>query len=123
MVKIGFLLFTATLMLVLNISCVNNNKQSLINSSVCDTSNVKYSSTVSIIMTNYCTNCHGGSFPSAGIDLEGYANIKSYVDNGQLWGTMNHNNGYSAMPKGTAKLDACTLNKLLAWIHAGAQNN
>jgi hypothetical protein len=36
---------------------------------------------------------------------------------------MNHDNGYSAMPQGTGKLDACTLNKLLAWIHAGALNN
>jgi hypothetical protein len=74
-------------------------------------------------MTNYCTNCHGGNSPSAIINLEGHTNVKTYVDNGRLWGSMNHDNGYSAMPKGTGKLDACTLNKLLAWIHAGALNN
>ena len=123
MKSILLLITTFVSIVTLSASCVNNNKQDLLNASACDTSTVKYSTTIAPIMTNYCTNCHGGSSPSAGINLEGHTNVKTYVDNGRLWGSMNHDNGYSAMPQGTGKLDACTINKLLAWIHAGALNN
>jgi len=104
-------------------SCTNNNKQDLLKSSVCDTTNIKYATTVAPLMTAYCTNCHGGGSPSAGINLEGYSNVKQYVNNESLWGSMNHSNGFKPMPQGAPKLDPCTLNKLLAWIQAGALNN
>lgn len=102
--------------------CTYRNRQDLL-AGGCDTSSATYSQTVAGIMTNYCTNCHGGSAPSAGISLEGYANVKTEVQNGRLWGTMNHDPGFKAMPQGTPKLDPCTLQKLLSWIQQGAPNN
>ena len=104
------------------VSCTYRNRQDIVNQ-VCDTSNVTYSGTVAGLMTQYCTGCHGGSGPSAGIALETYAQVKFYASNGQLWGTMNHENGFKPMPQGTPKLDACTLSKLYAWIISGAPNN
>ncbi len=103
-------------------SCTYRNKQEILNQ-VCDTSNVTYSGTVAGIMTEYCTGCHGGSSPSAGIALETYSQVKFFVSNGQLWGTMNHDNGFKPMPQGTPKLDPCTLDKVFAWIREGAPNN
>jgi hypothetical protein len=106
-----------------HVACISENKQSVLNNSICDTSAVTYTNTVRPLMTSYCISCHNSSSPSAGVNLEGYSNVKNYVDNGQLWGTMNHSNGFSPMPKGTPKLDACSLSKLLAWINKGALNN
>lgn len=104
------------------VSCTYRNRQDILNQ-VCDTSNVTYSGTVSGIMTEYCTGCHGGNSPSDGIALETYAQVKTFASSGQLWGTMNHDNGYKPMPQGTPKLDPCTLNKLYAWILKGAPND
>lgn len=113
----------AICLLLSQIGCVSEDKKTLLSSSICDTSNVKYSTTVLPIMNTYCTSCHNTASPSAGINLEGYSNVKNYVDNGQLWGSMNHSTGFSPMPKGAAKIDACKLSKLLAWINTGAPNN
>lgn len=120
----GYTLIPSALWLlsIWSTSCTYRDRQTLL-AGTCDTTMVTYSGTVSGIMTSYCTNCHGGSAPSAGISLEGYNNVKAMVISGQLWGTMNHESGFKPMPQGTPKLDACTLNKLLAWIHQGAQNN
>lgn len=108
---------------IINTSCTSTSKQALLQASGCDTSTVTYSNTISTMMTNYCTNCHGGSSPSANISLEGYVNVKSYVNSGNFWGSMNHDNGYSPMPQGASKLDDCSLSKIKAWINAGALNN
>ena len=110
-------------LLVTQISCISADKKTLLSASICDTSSVKYSTTITPILNTYCISCHSAASPSAGINLEGYNNVKNYVDNGQLWGTMNHSSGYSPMPKGATKIDACKLSQLLAWINLGAPNN
>lgn len=122
MIKYFFGFGSIILALTMN-SCNYNNAQDILSGTICDTSSVSYSSTISGYMNNYCNGCHGGASPSAGISTEGYSNVKALVVSGQLWGTMNHSVGYSPMPKGTPKLDECTLTKLKAWINAGAPNN
>ena len=52
--------------------------------------------------------------------LEGYAKLKSYVDNGKLLGSIKHSPGFSPMPKGQAKLVDCDIEKIEAWVAAGA---
>lgn len=98
-------------------SCKNNSVEALSNGTVCDTSAVKYSTTISSLMTNHCTNCHGGSSPSAGISLESHNDLLTY---GQA--SLNAmKNG--TMPQGASKLDDCSINKLAAWINQGSLNN
>lgn len=105
-------------------NCTNNNKQDILTAAGgCDTSVTTYSSTVSKIMLDYCTNCHGGSSPSAGISLESYGDVKTYTDNGKLLGSIKHTAGISPMPQGSGKLDDCTIAKLERWINNGALNN
>ncbi|MEZ4950222.1 MAG: hypothetical protein R2879_13170 [Saprospiraceae bacterium] len=90
---------------------------------VCDTSNVTYNSSVKPILQTYCYGCHAGSGFLGGIDYTNYSGVKATVDNGKLWGSVNHASGYSAMPQNGAKLSACDLQIIKTWIDAGAVDN
>ena len=89
----------------------------------CDTEGVTYSGFVQPLMAQYCIVCHQGAAASANIRLDSYGAVKTYADNGSLFGSMNHDAGFSAMPQGGAKLPNCDLSKLKAWIDAGAVDN
>ncbi len=89
----------------------------------CDTTNVTYSATISAIMSTNCNSCHSGSAPQAGIKTDNYTDLKTIADNGKLWGAVNHESGYSPMPKDRPKLSDCDLDKIRIWIDGGALNN
>ncbi len=90
----------------------------------CDSSLFTYSAAIKPIITNRCLGCHSGSAPGGGgIDLSSYINVKFRVDDGKLWGSLNHMPGYSAMPKGGQKLTDCELGQFKKWIDGGALNN
>jgi hypothetical protein len=92
----------------------------------CDLTNVTYTLTVKPILQSYCLSCHSTAAASAsggGIRLENYTDLKTYVTNGKLYGSVSHAAGYSAMPKGGGTLDNCSLIKLKKWIDDGSLNN
>jgi hypothetical protein len=92
----------------------------------CDLTNVTYTLTVKPILQSYCLSCHSNAAASAsggGIRLENYTDLKTYVTNGKLYGSVSHAAGYSAMPKGGGTLDNCSLIKLKKWIDDGSLNN
>jgi hypothetical protein len=90
----------------------------------CDTSNTTFSGTVQPALQTYgCLGCHSGAAPSGNILLNNYAAIKTYVQNGKLYGSITHSGGYSPMPQGGNKMSTCDINKIKAWIDAGALNN
>ncbi|MFI5155578.1 MAG: c-type cytochrome [Chitinophagales bacterium] len=91
--------------------------------SSCDTSNVTYSASVTVILQNYCTGCHSGSAPSGAVNLTTYAGVLAQVQNGKFWGDISHTTGYNAMPVGGTSLSDCDLNIINSWIKKGAQNN
>jgi hypothetical protein len=115
-----FLLF-ATIVLTTVFSCTYVKENAA--NTACDLTNIKYSNTVGKIMSDYCTGCHGGALPSANISLDSYDSLKKYVNNGSLIGSMKHSSSYSPMPKGSAKLDICTIDKVQKWIDNGALND
>ncbi len=92
-------------------------------SATCDTTNVNYSATIRGIISNKCQGCHSGVAASGGIDLSTHSGVKSKVDDGRLWGAVNHMAGYSAMPKNGTKLSTCELSQIKKWMDAGAPNN
>jgi hypothetical protein len=91
--------------------------------SECSTENIKFSVDVLPVINNHCKGCHNGASASGGINLDGYANIKIQVDNGNLIGAITWLSGYQRMPQGQDQLDACTLNKIKKWVDDGAQDN
>jgi hypothetical protein len=90
----------------------------------CDTTNVTYSTTITgIINSNGCLACHVGPAPSGNFTLSTYTDVKAKVDDGRLWGAINHFPGFSPMPQGGSKLTQCEIDRINAWISAGAPNN
>lgn len=90
----------------------------------CDTTAMKFSANILPVLNASCNGCHGGAAAAgAGIALDNYTAVKTYVTNGKLLNSMLQNGQASAMPKGGSKLDNCTLNKFSAWIRQGAPNN
>ena len=91
----------------------------------CDTEDMKYATNVVPILQARCYSCHGGGNTggSGGISLDNYNSLKTYADNGILKGNITHAPGFVGMPYLQAKMDDCTINKILDWINRGAQNN
>lgn len=85
---------------------------------------VSYTTNVFPILDSKCIVCHTtGANPGGGIILDTYAGLKSTVDNGSLSGAINHENGFSAMPRNQPKLEDCTLELIESWIDDGAPEN
>lgn len=94
------------------------------NPGTCDTSHVTYSTTIAgIIQSNGCLtpDCHGGNNPISGIRLTDYNSVKAMET--RLFGAINHSSGFVAMPQNSGKISQCEIDKVQAWINAGAPNN
>ena len=117
-----FLLPLAIMAFILS-SCYYH-KEDILYGTTCDTTNVTYSSTIKGLLNNYsCLGCHIGVDPPGGINLETYTNLKTMVDNGRFYGAVTHAAGFKPMPDGGSKISPCDINKIKAWIAAGAPNN
>jgi hypothetical protein len=66
-----------------------------------------------------CHNTANAGNPAIG-SFETYADAKIKVDAMRVIGAINHEEGFSEMPKNGDKLDDCTISKLTAWINDGA---
>lgn len=105
-------------------SCYYDNEEELYPQPVaCDTINVSYSQTIAPIMDASCNFCHGQSFPSGNVITDNYSDLKTIADDGRLWGSVNHESGYSPMPKDRPKLNDCDLKKIEIWLDNGALND
>ena len=92
-------------------------------SNSCDSNVFSFNGAIKPIITSKCQGCHSGSNPQGSTDLATYITIKAAVDNGKLWGSINHLAGYSPMPKNGTKLSPCELTQFQKWIAAGAPDN
>ena len=111
----GFYLFCA--------SCYYDTEEVLYPSLECQTEGITYSNTVLPILQDNCYVCHSAAVNSGNITLEGYEQVKKYVNNGQLFGAINHDNGYSPMPKNSPKMIECNIQKIKTWIDLGVLND
>jgi mono/diheme cytochrome c family protein len=90
----------------------------------CDTTAVKYATTLVPIFNRSCNSCHAGTAASGGgIKLDSYSSVLLQVTKGRLTGAISHQSGFSAMPQGNTKLPDCEISKIYAWVNAGAPNN
>jgi hypothetical protein len=93
------------------------------NTSGCDIKNVTFTKVIKPILDKNCVGCHGGTSPSANIQLADYQNVAKYAKSGSLYGSISHDPNFSKMPKGGAKLNSCDIDKVKAWIDAGYKND
>ena len=104
--------------------CYYDKSELLYPQAPCDKTVFNYSTAIVPIINAQCNSCHAGAASSGGgVPLDSYAAVKTYVDNGKLLGDVQQASGFNAMPKGSPKMDDCSINKIQAWINAGAPNN
>ena len=105
--------------------CYWENEETLYpDSGMCDTTFVSYSEDIVPILTNNCYVCHSNQNApdkTFGLALENYEDVVSY--SAVIPHVINQEKGYLAMPRNTAKLDACLINKIEAWINDGSPDN
>lgn len=89
----------------------------------CDESIFTFSGAVYPIIEKNCLGCHSGSSPSAGIPLTTYSEILPFASSGGLFGAINHEPGYVAMPYLGSKLSDCNVNQVKKWIENGIMND
>jgi len=85
----------------------------------CDSSLYTYSNQIAPIIQNNCLGCHNTN----SIKIGTYSELKTEVDNGRLWGSINHKIGFKAMPSDDTKITDCEIKKIEKWIADGAPNN
>lgn len=106
-----------TAMLLLLTGCYYDVEDELYGST-CDTLSVTYDKNIAAILSaGNCIGCHSGSAPSGGVNLSDYASVKAKALDGSLYGALNHDAPYTAMPPAGGKLDNCSLLKVKAWVH------
>lgn len=109
-------------------SCYYDNEELLYPElpSSCDTVNVTYSGNISSVISLQCLSCHSNSVASTyggGIKLEDYSDVKIYVDDGSLLGSIKFDSGFTPMPEGASKMSECKIRQFEIWINSGAINN
>ena len=125
MKNISLMLFVIVVLFSLN-SCYYDNKEDLYQYSQtepCVVASANYSNDIAQIMASECYSCHSDVDQQGNINLEGYDNVKKYVDDGSLLGSIKHTGGFSVMPPSGVKIPKCDIEKVQLWINEGAQNN
>jgi hypothetical protein len=112
------------------IACTNESKENLMpdpSGNGCDTTNITYTNYVKSVMDASCATagCHDAGTKSDGIDLSNYISARGVAlttahNTSLILGAINHNDDFKAMPENAAKLSDCTINKITAWVNAGA---
>ena len=124
---VGLVVVTA----MISTSCSSNSKEVLFANNlqpICDTVNIKYSSTIKQIIDANCVSCHSASNSGAlggGTILDDYNNLFNNLDTttGSGGGSLFININSGRMPKNQAKLSSCEIAKIGKWISEGAKNN
>lgn len=77
-------LVTSGMLIVLTIIMVRCNSAQTVPAKDVPLSDVSYETHVKPIIRGYCTTCHGGSAPSAGVNLKTYKNVRHHAEKGML---------------------------------------
>jgi len=121
MKKILFLLAIA--FMAIQTGCYYDVEEELYPDITCDTATRSYSAHIVPILQNNCYVCHSQAANLGNVTLEGYSNLKTYVNSGKLLGAIKHQQGFQAMPQGQPQLADCSIAQIEAWITDGALDN
>lgn len=116
-------IFGLVIMSLLATGCYYDNEEELYGISECETANMSYLLDIAPILALSCFPCHRNDVADGSVKLGSYSEVKIWVNNGALLGAINHESGFSPMPKVGGKLPDCTIEKIVSWIDAGAPDN
>lgn len=110
--------------LFLFFSCAKESEEAILdNYRYCTDTLVSFQNNIQPILNNDCVSCHSGSNADGNVRLDNYNDVKIYMLNGSLMGTVNHSPGFIAMPLGEEKWNECKLTTFQIWKDEGTQNN
>lgn len=112
-------------------SCVSENEEELYpppEQSNCLPDTVSFFRDIQPILQTNCLGCHNEAnhtFSGAGILLEGYDNVKAYIDaNGdRFYNSVAHIGDAEPMPYLQDRIESCSVQKIEAWYNNGYPNN
>ncbi len=84
----------------------------------CDTT-FTFSGRIQPLLNKWCVGCHAPGNAGGGYDLSTYDNIVNSIANNKLNGSIQHQSGYSEMPKNGGKLSDCDITAITKWLNAG----
>jgi hypothetical protein len=91
--------------------------------SSCDSTDVRYSTTVRTIIDANCRTCHSGTSPVGHHDLTQFAVLRARALDGTLVAAITHTGPRPMPPTLSAKLNDCDIAKIRKWVVAGAPQN
>ena len=106
--------------------CYYDNEEDLfqyVQQQECAVTAATYTTDIIPLLVTHCNRCHRNDRQDGNVNLEGYNNVKRYADDGSLYGTTNHDAGYSIMPTNGVKIPFCEIEKMRLWIDNGAKND
>ena len=89
----------------------------------CETDSISFLEDIASIVKDACYGCHNQHIREGGVELLDYEDIQTAALNGSLYGTVVAEPGYVRMPYGSIPLSACSIEKIRAWVEAGAPDN
>lgn len=104
-------------------ACSYDSNEELFKDISCKTEAVSYLQDVLPILETNCMLCHSSAVAEAGIILEGYSNLKFWIDSGRIQGSIKQESGFSPMPPGGIQLNDCEIEKIISWVEQGALEN
>lgn len=80
-----------------------------------------YTTEVKPLLDMHCatSGCHNASSKADGKDFSTYSSSKSLAGNNNFLGSIEHLNGYTAMPKGASKLSDTDIKTIACWVQNG----
>lgn len=102
--------------------CTSKNAEELYPNSICDTTNVKYSTTIVQIINTNCIGCHSGDLANGNpqVRLDSYTGVKTVIDNSRLYNAIT---GATKQMPPSGRLPDCPINQIKAWINLSSPNN
>lgn len=89
----------------------------------CNPEASSFSADIFPFLQNSCIGCHNTTRADGNVILEDYQDVKVYVDNGALLGTIKEEEFYPIMPPTGSSLSDCRIAQIEKWINEGAPNN
>jgi len=88
----------------------------------CESTDLTYTNEIAAIINSSCATtvaCHAAN-TSITFPMDTHDSVTNSPRFDRISGTINHESGFSPMPKNGNKLDDCTIEKIDQWINDGA---